>query len=263
MASDVSKALADLSAAIRLRRVWIALAHEDIGDHHRRTALGPIWLLLNYLAFAATFIYVFQRGGGSGPGYVSYVATGLFIWFFIKEAINQSTSLFVREESMIKGTVLPVSIYVMRQTMRSVIRSAYAFAGCIALLVLAGDPIPLGSLWAIPGMIVLLLVTPAVVTVFAFVGAFFADSSYIVSNAMQIGMFLTPVFWTYDGTRGMRHVFYYWNPFTYFLEIVRVPVLTGEPPLFALLFCSLFGVVFWMLALLLLGRYRKRLAFIL
>lgn len=262
MASDVSKAFADLSAAIRMRRVWIALAHEDIGDQHRRTALGPVWLLLNYMAFAATFIFIF-RGGGTGTGYVSYVATGLFIWFYIMEAINQSTSLFTREESMIKGTVLPLSIYVMRQTWRSVIRSGYAFAGCIALLLMAGNPIPLGSLWAIPGMIVIILVTPAVVTIFAFIGAFFPDSPYIINNLMRIGMFLTPVFWSYEGSKGVRHVFYYYNPFTYFLEVVRVPILTGELPAFALLFCGVVGIFSWLLALLLLGRYRKRLAFIL
>ncbi len=262
MASDVSKAFADLSAAIRMRRVWLALAHEDIGDQHRRTALGPVWLLLNYIAFAATFIFIF-RSGGSGSGYVSYVATGLFIWFYIMETMNESTSLFLREESLIKGTVLPLSIYVMRQTWRSVIRSGYAFAGCVALLVLAGDPIPLGSLWAIPGMIVIILVTPAVVTIFAFIGAFFPDSSYIINNLMRIGMFLTPVFWSYEGSKGVRHVFYYYNPFTYFLEIVRVPILTGETPIFALLFCGGVGIFSWVLALFLLGRYRKRLAFIL
>lgn len=262
MASDVSKALADLSAAIRLRRVWIALAHEDIGDEHRRTALGPVWMLLNYMAFAATFIFIF-RGGGSGPAYVSHVATGLLVWFYIMEVINQSTSLFVREESMIKGTVLPLSIYVMRQTWRSVIRSSYAFVGCIVLLVLAGDPIPLGSLWALPGLILIILVTPAVVTVFAFVGAFFPDSSYIMNNLMRIGMFLTPVFWEYEGSTGLRHIFYYWNPFTYFLEIVRIPIITGELPSRALLFCCAVGLFSWFLALFLLGRFRKRLAFIL
>jgi len=262
MASDVSKAFADLAAAIRLRRVWIALAHEDIGDQHRRTALGPVWLLLNYLAFAATFIFVF-RGGGTGPGYVSYVATGLLVWFYIMEAISQSTALFTREEAMIKGTVLPLSIYVLRQTMRSVIRSAYAFGGCIALLLLAGNPIPLGALWAIPGIIVIILVTPAVVTIFGFVGAFFPDSSYIINNAMRLGMFLTPVFWTYEGSRGVRHIFYYYNPFTYFLEVVRVPIMAGEPPLNSLLFCSAIGIGCWIIALFLLGRYRKRLAFIL
>ena len=262
MASDVSKAFADLSAAIRMRRVWIALAHEDIGDQHRRTALGPVWLLLNYMAFAATFIFIF-RSGGSGPGYVSYVATGLFIWFYIMEAMNESTSLFLREESMIKGTVLPLSIYVMRQTWRSVIRSGYAFAGCIALLLLAGDPIPLGSLWAIPGMIVIILITPAVVTIFAFIGGAVSGSAYMINNLMRIGLVLTPGVWSYEGSKGVRHVFYYYNPFTYFLEVVRVPILTGELPAYALLFCSGLGIVSWVLALFLLGRYRKRLAFIL
>jgi lipopolysaccharide transport system permease protein len=262
MASDFSNALADLGAAMRMRRVWIALAHEDIGDQHRRTALGPVWLLLNYLAFAATFIFVF-RGGGGEPGYVSYVATGLFIWFYIMEVINQSTALFTREESMIKGTVLPLSIYVMRQTAQSVIRSGYALAGCVVLLLLAGNPLPLGSLWAVPGIVVMIAVTPAVTTIVAFAGAFFPDSAYIINNLMRIGMFLTPVFWTYDSTMGIRHILYYWNPFTYFIEVVRVPILTGNLPVVTLAFCCGVGILCWVLALFLLGRYRKRLAFIL
>ncbi len=73
----------------------------------------------------------------------------------------------------------------------------------------------------------------------------------------------TPVFWAYEGSTGARHIFYYWNPFTYFLEIVRVPIITGELPGHALLFCSAVGIFSWVLALLLLGRFRKRLAFIL
>lgn len=262
MASDVSKAFADLAAAIRLRRVWIALAHQDIGDQHRRTALGPIWLLLNYLAFAGTFIFIF-RGSGSSPTYVSYVATGLFIWLYIMEIIGTSASLFAREEGFIKGTALPLSLYVMRQTMQTVIRSGYAFGGCIVLLLVAGDPIPLGSLWAIPGIIVIIAVTPAVVTIFAFMGAFFTDSPYIVNNLMRVGMFMTPVFWVYEGTKGVRHIFYYYNPFTYFLEVVRIPILTGNLPVFALVFCCVVGVFCWVIALFLLGRFRKRLAFIL
>lgn len=262
MKSDIKKALTDLGAALRLRRVWLALAHEDIGDQHRRTALGPGWLVLNYIAFASTFIFVFH-GGGPDPSYVSYVAIGLFVWFYIMEVVNQSTSLFISEESLIKGTVLPLSIYVMRQTTRSAIRSTYAFGGCLILLLFAGNAIPLGSLWAVPGVILILFVTPAVVTVFAFIGAIFPDSPYIISNAMRVGMFLTPVFWTYDGDKSIRHYFYHWNPFTYFIELLRVPIMTGEIPLLQLLLCGLLGITIWILAIVLLGRFRKRLVFIL
>lgn len=261
MGSDIDKALADLGAAIRMRRVWVALAREDIGDQHRRTALGPVWLLFNYLAFAGTFIYVFHRG--SEVGYVPHVATGLLVWFYMMETINSSVSLFSREESLIKGTVLPLTVYIMRLTMQAVIRSSYAVAGCLVILALHGIVDTPGWGWAILGLLVIVAVTPAAVTIFAFLGAFLPDSQYIVNNVMRIGMFLTPVFWVYEGTGGVRHTFYYWNPFTYFIEIVRVPVMTGELPLRSLLFCVVIGIAAWLVAILLLGRYRKKIVFVL
>jgi lipopolysaccharide transport system permease protein len=56
-------------------------------------------------------------------------------------------------------------------------------------------------------------------------------------------------------------VFYYWNPFTYFLEIVRVPILSGAVPVRALLLCAAIGLALWAAAIVLLGRYRKQLVF--
>ena len=262
MASDIDNAFADLRAAIRMRRVWMALAREDIGDQHRRTALGPLWLLLNYLAFAGTFIFIFHRGT-DGDSYVPHVATGLLVWFYMMETINSSVSLFSREESLIKGTVLPLTVYIMRLTMQAVIRASYAFVGCIVILALQGTPVTAGTAWAALGIVVIVAATPAAVTIFAFLGAFLPDSQYIVSNLMRIGMFLTPVFWTYEGTGGARHAFYFWNPFTYFIEIVRVPVMTGDVPLRSLIGCAAIGAVLWIVAILLLARYRKKIVFVL
>ena len=98
---------------------------------------------------------------------------------------------------------------------------------------------------------------------FAFLGVFFPDSQYLINNVMRIGMFLTPVFWVYEGTGGFRHAFYYWNPFTYFIEIVRVPVMSGELPLRSLFACGAIGLAGWTIAILMLGRYRKKILFVL
>lgn len=262
MASNIEKAFSDFGAAIRMRRIWIALAREDISDQHRRTALGPLWLLVNYLAFAGTFIFIFHSDGNNVT-YIPHVATGLFIWFYIMETASNGVSLFYREESLIKGTTLPLTVYVLRLTMQLVLRSSYAFAGCLAILFLAGTPVSTGWAWSLLGLSIILAVTPAAITVFAFLGALFPDSQYIVNNLMRIGMFLTPVFWTYEGTGGIQHAFYFWNPFTYFLEIVRIPVLTGELPLLSLLGCAGIAVIVWILAILLLARYRKKIIFVL
>jgi ABC-type polysaccharide/polyol phosphate export permease len=259
----IANALADISAGLRLRRVWWALASEDIGDQHRRTALGPLWLLINYLAFAGTFIFVFRPGVSGTANYAAYVATGLLVWFYIMETLTQSVSLFLREESFIKGTTLPISVYVLRLTAQSVIRAAYALVGCIAILLMSGVAFSVAWTWSLLGLVLVVATTPAAIVLFAFVGAYFPDSQFVVSNLMRIGMFLTPVFWVHAGGGGVRGAFYYWNPFTYFLEIVRIPILSGELPARSFLLCLAISLALWAVALMLLGRYRKQLVFVL
>lgn len=257
----LASALDDLTAGLRLRRVWVALASEGIGDQHRRTTLGPLWLLINYLAFAGTFIFIFNQGD-IGSGYSAYVATGLLVWFFMMEIVTTSVTLFVREESFIKGTTLPLSVYVFRDTLQAMIRDAYALVGCIALLLLGGVAISTAWLWAGLGLVVILIAAPAVTMVFAFLGVFFPDAQFIVSNLMRVGMFVTPVFWSPGGGGGIQEAFYRYNPFTYFLEIVRDPIMTGEPAFQALGYCLVITAGMWILALLLLGRFRRQVALV-
>lgn len=259
----VAAALADIAQGLRRRHVWIALASEDISDQHRRTTLGPLWLLVNYFAFALTFIFIFQRGGGGGENYAAYVATGLLVWFFIMEAINSSVTLFVRDESYIKGTTLPLSVYVLRTTLQSLMRAGYALIGCLVILIFSGVPLTLAWGWALVGMALIALVAPAIITCFAFLGVFFPDSQFIVGNLMRVGMFITPVFWMPDNVGGLRRVLYDYNPFTWFLDIVRMPVLTGRFPFGEFGLCLLIGVAAWIVAILLLGRFRRQVALVL
>lgn len=260
MQNTLNTALSDIVEGLRLKRLWVALAFEDIGDQHRLTLLGPIWLLINYLAFAGTFIFIFNAHANN-PQYAAYVAIGLFVWFFIMETISNSVSLFSREEAYINGTTLPLTVYVLRMLMQATIRASYALAGCLGILALEGMAVDWAWAYSALGLLLILAVAPAVIIVFAFMGAYFPDSQYVVSNLMRIGMFVTPIFWHYQGSHGVQHAFYFWNPFTYFLEIVRAPVLEGAFPIHAFAICIAIGAIIWVLALLLLGRLRRELVF--
>lgn len=243
-------------------RVWTALAVENIGDQHRRTTLGPFWLLLNYLAFAGTFILIFRRGEGI-PHYETYVAVGLFVWLYLSETINQAVSLFVREENFIKGTTLPLSIYVLCLTLQSTIRAGYMLVGCLALLILLGAPLSIGWLWAAIGFFIVFLTMPAAIAVAAIGGAFFPDLQFIVQNIMRLGMFLTPIFWTVGDGDGARQILANWNPFSYYIDVVRQPILTGDLPLISIGICVVVGMAFWLATLLLFGLFRKQIVFVL
>lgn len=257
----LQNAIEDLSAGLGRHRVWVALASEDIGDQHRRTTLGPLWLLINYLAFAGAFIFVFH-GGPVDPTYAIYVATGLLVWFFIMETITSSVTLFVREESFIKGTTLPLSVYVMRAVLQSTIRQSYALAGCVIILLLAGVIPSPEWIWSGVGLLVVLAFAPAATICGAFLGAFFPDSQFIVSNLMRVGMFVTPVFWSGEGSGGIRALFFHYNPFTYFLELVRQPILGHGFQATAFGICVAITLTAWLVALLLLGSFRRKVALV-
>ncbi|RWP73354.1 MAG: ABC transporter permease [Mesorhizobium sp.] len=244
-----------------MRSVWAALAHEDICDQHKRTTLGPVWLLVNYLTFAGTFVVMFGNNH-SVPHFAAYVLIGLFVWLYLTEVVTQSVTLFTREESFIKGTTLPLTVYVMRMTMQSVIRAGYSLAGCIAILLLVGTPFTVEWLWSGLALILIVIATPAAILVLAVSGAFFPDLNFIVQNIMRIGMFVTPIFWIHPAG-GIQAEIYRWNPFTYFIEIVRLPVLNAKFPVAAFGICAIIIVFLWVMAALLLGSYRKKIVFVL
>lgn len=253
----------DIRRALAMHRVWRVLAAEDIGDQHRRTTLGPFWLLLNFLITLAIFIFLFQRGGGA-EHYASYAATGLIVWALLGEILTSASTLFVREEGMIKGTRLPLSLFAFRLVMQTTIRMGYVAAGSLIVLLLDGVyPTP-AWLWIIPGVLVMIAAALPLVLLFAFLGAYFPDSQYIVTNLVRVGMFATPIFWVVDNVRGgIRLILYHANPYAYFLELLRHPILDGVAPLWPLAITAGIVCLLWAVAVPLLGALRRRVVFVL
>jgi lipopolysaccharide transport system permease protein len=260
LALNMRSGVDDLALGLEKHRVWRALASENIGDQHRRTTLGPMWLLVNYLIYLFTFLMIFS-GTQKISEFTAYVATGLLVWFYLSEMITQATTLFTREEAYINGTTLPLSVYVLRLTAQALVRSAYALLGCVIVLLLTETPITPMWIWSLAGLAVIAATTPAVIILVAVLGAYFPDSQFVVPNLMRVGLFLTPIFWTHAS--GARGILYKWNPLTYYLEIVRKPITDGEFPHYALLACIAAGIVLWVIAIAVLGAVRKRIVFVL
>lgn len=261
MIEAIRQAVADIAAAWERRNVWIALASEDLVDSHRRTLLGPAWPLLSYLLFAGTILLILAPQEQS-VNFTAYVASGLLVWLFISETLTQSATLFRREESFIKGTVLPISVYVLRQTMLTATRSGYALAGAIPLVLFSGVTITPAVVSIIPAVLLLLITAPAVTVLFGFAGVFFRDFQFIITNAMRLMMFITPIFWVYEGQGGLRGVLHDWNPMTHYIAIIRAPILEGAAPAASWAIAGSLTALLCAAAILVLGNFSRRLVFL-
>lgn len=261
MIEAARNAVADIGAALKLSRVWIALASEDLTDSHRRTMLGPVWPLLNYLLFAGTIILILGHGDQS-LNYTAYIASGVLVWLFVSETLSMSSTLFVREQSFIKGTVLPISIYVLRQTMLIAARSAYALVGAVGLIVFSGIEVTPALASTVPAILLLLVTAPAVAVLFGTAGVIFRDLQFIVGNATRLLMFITPIFWTHAGGGGLRGLLYHINPLTHYVEIVRTPVVSGTVPLLSWAAAGSCSLVLCAAALMVLGKFNRQIVFL-
>lgn len=227
---------------------------------HRRTVLGPVWPLLNYLLLVGTLLLIFGNRGGT-TNFTAYIAAGMLVWLFMSDVLTMSATLFSREQSFIKGTTLPISVYVLRQTMLIAIRSFYALLGAVPVLFYSGVELTPVLLSVIPALLLLLLTAPAVGLLFGLAGVYFPDFRFIVVNATRVLMFITPIFWVPGAAGGWRMVLYHWNPLTHYVEIVRQPIVEGVIPVHSWAVTLSITAVLTATAVVMLGKFNRQIVF--
>ncbi|MCG7392457.1 ABC transporter permease [Microvirga sp. ACRRW] len=254
-------ALEDIWDGARRYHLWLAFATEDILDAYRHTSIGILWNAFSFLLFALAIILVFGLDGqGPTDGYVVHLVTGLLIWNFINLIINQAPTVFGQNERFIKGSKLPLSIFCFQVTARALILSAFSALAALFVLVWYGYPHSWAALGAIPAIIWFIITAVPVQLLLGSLGAFTRDVQQIIENVMRAVFFLTPVMWV-AVPESHRYAVAKLNPFTYYIEIFRIPIVDGFIPWNAWLACILMTGVFWAAALVVFTYTRRKIVF--
>ncbi len=271
IAMDVSKpagfpgllkdAVEDIWDGARRYHLWLAFAIEDILDVYRHTSIGILWNAFSFLLYALAIILVFGLDGqGPTDTYVVFLVTGLLIWNFITMIISQAPTIFSMNERFIKGSKLPLSIFCFQVTARAIILSAFSAFAALIVLVWHGYPHSWAALGAVPAIVWCVLTAIPVQLILGSLGAFTRDVQQIIDNVMRALFFLTPIMWVaVPGSH--RHAIAKLNPFTYYIEIFRIPIVDGFIPWNAWLACILMTSVFWVAALVVFAYTRRKIVF--
>lgn len=223
-----------LTAVWRFRHFLLALVRLDLRLRYRRSVLGVGWSLLNPIAMTAVFTIVFSNMLGAGAWeYAPSLLTGMAVWNFLKEAATTGSRSLIANESYIRQSPLPYTLYPLRTVFGQAIHAGIALAVVVGLLVIIQQsPRPLLVLPAVlPGLVLAFFAAWAVATIAAFVNVYFQDTQHLLEVAAQIGFFLTPIIYPPEVLRrqGLDLVVTL-NPVNLFLDLIRAPLLTGVPP---------------------------------
>jgi ABC-type polysaccharide/polyol phosphate export permease len=173
--------------------------------------------------------------------YLPFFSAGFLFWTFISSTINESADLFKSNSGFVKQIKLPYNLYIFKLLTRNVIVLVHNLA---AYFLVAGYyRINLGwdFFFLIPGFLFLIFNLYWITLFVSLIGARFRDMVPIINTFVQIVFFVTPISWMpklLENSKIIR-----WNPFVYLLDLVRLPLLGGVPPLhtWVVAFCLAIG----------------------
>jgi lipopolysaccharide transport system permease protein len=262
--TGVKNALLDLFRSARFWRIWLRLGLQDVRNRFRRSLVGFGWIFvqLSVTILAVGFIYGNLLGQDMGF-FIPYLTAGLVLWSYLTSSIIEGGSAFVNSEGYIKQISLPLYVYVFRSHFAITLVALISLLVFFMVAVLYSLPFKLGSLWFIPGVIILITTSFLLVLIFAHINARFRDAAHLASLGMQVFFYVTPIIFPADLLRDRGYsLVVVSNPFFHLLEVVRKPLLSGTSADGLNYVCA--GVIVALLlalALMIIGRYQRRIVF--
>lgn len=199
--------------------------------HYRRTALGPLWLVVGPALFIFVLGGLFARVSNIETSvFIPHLTIGFIAWTLIAGFVNRSTTVFQRNKPQILQSgarltdilftdIASTSLQFLHQVILvifvmiyfAIVPTVYAFVSLIGIALLIANGYWLG-------------------TVFGIIGSRYRDVSEVAAAAMRIAFLATPIIWMPgEGRRSaLIEAYLTFNPFYHFIEVVRAPLL-GKP----------------------------------
>ena len=260
VSSDVEKLGRGLFHALAQYRGPVELGWYDFITLFRRSFLGPTWATIQMALWIGMITLIFhERLGDDMSEYALYVGLGFYAWDFISWSLSEGPNHLTSKGSILKNLRVDLSAITVRRIAFLFFRGLFQLPVPIFLLLFLSDNLNWNALYVLPVIVIYLANAYAFLTVGGVIGIYFPDFKFIVPTLTRFLFFTTPIFWR--GDIGMRKVISDYNPFSYFIELVRAPLSGVAPSLLAWSVAGTITVVGLTAALVLETRFRQQIIY--
>ena len=265
------------------RELMLNLAVREIKGKYKKTILGQLWSLANPLALMLvyTFVFAFVFRVTPGPGnpsginsFALWLLCGLLPWLFFARALSAGVQSLVANETLIQKVyfarvVLPIS---------DVVAIGYnwlfeMFVLLVALLI-AGAKVWITLPYLLLIIFLMFVFAVGLSLILSIVNVYFRDTEHLISIALQLWMYLTPVIYPLSlvatqsekigplfGSNITLMDVYSLNPMDQFINVFRTVLYdVTTPSLASLMTCFLWSFVSLSVGVLIYSRKDKNLA---
>ena len=254
----------DLLDGLKRWDVFARLGWYEVKRRYKRTIIGPLWGTLNLSVFILALGTV---GGGllnrNFSDYLPFLATGMILWVMVSTIIAESSTLFISSHSLFRQMRFSYSILAYALVWRNFVVFLHNLAAYfLVFAITVPHLITWWTLLAIPGLFILLLNSVWAALLLGMICLRFRDLQQLIATFLQIGIFVTPVFWPPESLSGIRRlIFVELNPLYSLMEVVRAPLLGTVATPRVYWTAAAITIIGWTVTFIFFRTFRKRIAY--
>lgn len=249
----------------RDRYILSSFVNKDLQMKYRRSKLGVLWAVLMPLGLSLIIGGVYSVIYDSDPReFIPLIFAGLNPWIFLNGTADGGTMAFIGAEGYLKQTNVDAQIFPLRVTLVNFVNLLYALLAFLTVyLFLQPEAVGPRMLMTIPGLALMFIFALSLANIAAVINLDIRDYQPMQSLLLQGLFYATPILYPAEmlAERGFE-MLYMWNPFYYFVEIVKVPIQgTSVPGWHVYAIAAAIAVAVFTLSIALVMRAKKGMAF--
>jgi lipopolysaccharide transport system permease protein/teichoic acid transport system permease protein len=215
------------------RRLIVSMAVREVRAQYVGSSIGLLWTVVHPIVMITVFWFVFSVGFKARPisdvPFVVWLTAGLAPWYVFSEIISGSTNIIVAHSHLVKKTLFSPQILPIVKILSSLVThvvflvvlfvlllsqqmsfSIYYFQGLYYLFCLLA--LALGLSWALSAL-----------------NVFLRDIAQLVTVVLQVGFWVTPIFWDINMMSPDIQCYLKYNPVYYIIQGYRESFITFQP----------------------------------
>jgi ABC-type polysaccharide/polyol phosphate export permease len=219
----------ELLSALAAYDLWFYLAWLDIRLRYRRSTIGPLWITISMTIFCVILGVVYsQLWKADISEYLPFLSVGYVMWMLFSSMLSDFPNLYVENASFLKDTKMNPLTILFRVVARNVLTFLHNALIIIGIYLYFKIVPGIVVVLVIPGLLLVLLNLIVIGVSLSIIGARFRDITQITQSVIQILFFVTPIMYFPRLVTSNSWVLTV-NPFAYYLDLVRSPLLGSSP----------------------------------
>jgi lipopolysaccharide transport system permease protein len=209
-----------------------------------RNYLSYGWWVLEPLLYMLMFYVVFDRLLHSGiDDFVAFLLSGLIPWLWFAKTIPNAAGSILHARGLILQVALPKVFFPLVTILQDTTKQLVVFVLFLSFLLIYGVHPSMSWLALLPLMMVQLLFITACSFFAAAVTPFLPDFRFLVGTGIQLLMFASGIFYSYERILPEHRFYFFLNPMATLIAGYRDVLLSGTWPNWIALGWVLFGSV--------------------